>query len=37
MSDRQFFRMCLALWAIALPPCIVLGLICFNPFASAVL
>jgi hypothetical protein len=37
MSDRSFFRMCLCLWSIALPPCIVLGLICFNPFASAVL
>ena len=37
MTDRSFFRMCLVLWALALPPCIVLGLIVLNPFASAVL
>ena len=34
MSDRQFFRMCLALWAIAIPPSIALVLIIFNPMAT---
>lgn len=37
MSDRRFTVLCAIFWTIALPPCIVLGLICFNPFASAVL
>jgi hypothetical protein len=37
MSDRRFTCLVIALWAIALPPCIVLGLIVLNPLASAVL